>query len=66
MSKNYLSAKAGSTPGFYTSLLDFSSNIKVAYFATLGSEAGKIGVLYAFNADEYRHLSNPYAGYGVS
>jgi hypothetical protein len=53
--------------GFYTPLLDFSWNVEVAaYFATLGGRPGQIGAIFAFNAQEYKEMRNPFAALGVS
>ena len=53
--------------GFYTPLLDFSRNVEVAaYFATLGGRPGQIGVIFAFNVQEYEEIRNPFAALGAS
>jgi hypothetical protein len=52
---------------FYTPLIDFSWNVEVAaYFATRGGRPGDIGVICAFNAEEYSRLRNPFSAFGIS
>ena len=53
--------------GFYTSLLDFTWNAEIAaYFATEGIQQGEVGILFAFNAKEYKEMRNPFAALGTS